>query len=154
MLHQASAEFPTDQITLIVGPSGVGKSLLLKLIAGIMEPNETGIQANGEILIDGKTARAGQAGVVFQSFALFDELSPLQNVDFARANGGRLANRMTSRQLLDKLHIPLDVPTSRLAGGRNSGWRSPEPSPTTRPLSSMTSRLRDWIRQLVARWRI
>jgi ABC-type transporter Mla maintaining outer membrane lipid asymmetry ATPase subunit MlaF/ABC-type transporter Mla maintaining outer membrane lipid asymmetry permease subunit MlaE len=118
LLRQASADFAADQITLIVGPSGVGKSVLLKLIAGILEATETGIHADGEILVDGKPARAGNAGVVFQSFALFDELSPLKNVEFARASGGKHASDLPSKALLDKLNIPPDVPTSRLSGGQ------------------------------------
>ena len=38
LLHDVDAEFHAGQITLIVGPSGVGKSVLLKLIAGIRHP--------------------------------------------------------------------------------------------------------------------
>ena len=41
LLVDVDAEFLAGQITLIVGPSGVGKSLLLKLIAGILESNES-----------------------------------------------------------------------------------------------------------------
>ena len=54
----------------------------------------------------------------FQAFALFDEMSPVANVDFARSCGGSHASQLTSRQLLDKLNIPAHVPTSRLSGGQ------------------------------------
>ncbi len=72
------------ETTIIVGPSGVGKSLLLKFILGLMEPDR------GEILIEGKNiakmsrkelllARS-QLGVVFQGSALFDSLNVFDNV--------------------------------------------------------------------------
>ena len=118
LLEDASATFPPRQITLIVGPSGVGKSVLLRLMAGLLEVHrDAGIDWSGEVQIDGSRIRAGDVGVVFQSFALFDELSPEGNVDFARsAAAAPLAK--SDADLLDELRIPRNVPTSRLSGGQ------------------------------------
>ena len=70
------------------------------------------------ITINGKSTEAGKVGIVFQSFALFDELTPRQNVDYAKASGGAHGSKLTSEQLLEKLEVPAGVPTSRLSGGQ------------------------------------
>ena len=118
LLVSADAEFRKGDITLIVGPSGVGKSLLLRLIAGLIETSNTAIESSGELLVGGKPRRSGQLGVVFQSFALFDEMSPRANVSFAKAHGGGAAKEIDIDALLSHLRVPTDVPASRLSGGQ------------------------------------
>ncbi len=118
LLENASATFYPNEISLIVGPSGVGKSILLRIIAGLIQAGGEAIRFNGNVTIDGQPTRNGKVGVVFQSFALFDELSPVKNVEFAHANGGKNASELTSRQWLDQLRVPTTVPTSRLSGGQ------------------------------------
>ena len=118
LLNDVDADFHHGQITLIVGPSGVGKSLLMKIVAGIVEASERGIRYGGEIEINGQAAMAGKVGFVFQSFALFDEWSPTNNVSFARSAGGDHAAKQEPQELLQRLNVPTDVPTSRLSGGQ------------------------------------
>lgn len=118
LLRDVDAEFQSQRVTLVVGPSGVGKSLLLKLIAGIIETSEKGIRHSGTVRVDGKQAAPGRVGVVFQSFAIFDELSSSANIEFARACGGKHASTMKPREILDRLRIPTGVPVSRLSGGQ------------------------------------
>lgn len=87
VLRGVSLEIAPGETVGIVGPSGVGKSVLLKLITGIMAPD------SGEIFIDGKNITAAcceeerndiraQVGVLFQSAALLDSLTIYQNVAF------------------------------------------------------------------------
>jgi ABC-type lipoprotein export system ATPase subunit/ABC-type transporter Mla maintaining outer membrane lipid asymmetry permease subunit MlaE len=125
LLQDTSARFVAGQVTLIVGRSGVGKSTLLKVIAGLLDDREEGIQVTGAVRLCDETGRPLQrrqsVGVVFQDYALFDELSPLQNVRLARAHrpsrGGN-DGMLEPERLLEELGVPTDVPTHALSGGQ------------------------------------
>lgn len=86
VLYNIDACFETGKTNLIIGQSGSGKTVLMKNIVGLLEPTE------GEILYDGrdfvqmtkreKVAMRREMGMIFQSAALFDSLSVLENVQF------------------------------------------------------------------------
>ena len=118
LLDKTSAEFKAGEISLVVGPSGVGKSILLRIVAGLIETSNESIKHKGKISVDGLRAKSGRTGVVFQSFALFDEMSPTKNVEFAKAGGGSSASKTSPEEWLDELGVPKKVPTSRLSGGQ------------------------------------
>jgi ABC-type multidrug transport system ATPase subunit/ABC-type transporter Mla maintaining outer membrane lipid asymmetry permease subunit MlaE len=125
LLDEANARFEPGRITLIVGPSGAGKSLLLRVLAGLIGEATPEISVRGqvfwnerEVLESGRGP--GPAGVVFQNFALFDELSPRQNVQFAAAHRRVVPgeDRPDPVALLDELGVPQDVRTASLSGGQ------------------------------------
>ena len=118
LLKNANARFTKGKITLIVGPSGVGKSLLLKTLSGILKTNAEGISFSGRAEIEGSPSVAGKSAVVFQNFALFDEFSPRANVEFAVAHRTGDSARIRSTGILRELDVPTTVPTSRLSGGQ------------------------------------
>ena len=116
LLTDVDIQFPAGEISMVVGPSGVGKSILLRIVAGLIDKHEQGIHWTGDVKIGDQHAVAGNAGVVFQSFALFDEISPASNLDFAKSFGAQHASPATSDELLERLRVPRQVPTSRLSG--------------------------------------
>jgi polar amino acid transport system ATP-binding protein len=67
----------------LVGPSGGGKSTLLRIIGGLEYPDSGGLEINGEPVIfqeDALLRHRRTVGTVFQSFNLFPHLTALQNI--------------------------------------------------------------------------
>ena len=95
LLKSVNARLRSGLVTLIVGPSGAGKSMLGRILAGLLKRNEGEISYEGDVRIGRRKAKAGLVGVVFQQFALFDELTSRSNVDFARAHRQRRSGRDT-----------------------------------------------------------
>jgi ABC-type transporter Mla maintaining outer membrane lipid asymmetry ATPase subunit MlaF/ABC-type transporter Mla maintaining outer membrane lipid asymmetry permease subunit MlaE len=127
LLSRTDACFPAGKVSLIVGPSGAGKSMLLRVLAGLVDPLSQEIAVQGTLTIGQQTVAAASRqrppmGVVFQGFALFDELSPEENVRFAAAHrsaaAGEAAPLPKPRLLLDELRVPRGVRTSALSGGQ------------------------------------
>jgi len=94
--------------TALVGPSGVGKSTTLALIAGLLRPSRGVIRCGDQVFFDGQRSvppEQRRVGLVFQSLALFPHLDVLGNVAYgargavtpaewlARCEVGRLARR-------------------------------------------------------------
>jgi len=87
VLKNVSLEIEPEKITAIVGPSGVGKSVLLKLIMGILKPECGDILLYGKSIVQAKTEDEMNRlraclGVLFQSAALFDSMSVFDNIAF------------------------------------------------------------------------
>lgn len=84
VLNGVNLTIPDGSAKCIIGKSGCGKSVLLKHIVGLLEPDE------GEVLVDGKKVQdldngeifdlRKQMGFVFQGSALFDSLNVFENV--------------------------------------------------------------------------
>ena len=88
VLNGMTLEIPKGTSMVIIGGSGTGKSVALKSILGLIQPD------SGEIYVDGKPAGSGDRdkflarfGMLFQGGALFDSLPVWQNVAFRLLRG-------------------------------------------------------------------
>ncbi len=108
VLDGVSLDVPRGQTTVVLGPSGSGKSVLLKHAVGLLQPDA------GEVHYDGlrvDTLREHQwgrvrrkIGFVFQMAALFDSMTVLENLAFPL----REHTDLTSRQRKEKVHAALE----------------------------------------------
>lgn len=94
-----------DEILVLFGPSGAGKTTTLRLIAGLERPDEGEIRLNGRLLYADRppawvAPRGRRCGFVFQDSALFPHLDVRANVLYgAREGGSGTGERL--RRLLD-----------------------------------------------------
>jgi phospholipid/cholesterol/gamma-HCH transport system ATP-binding protein len=84
VLDGLSLEVPDGQNTVIIGSSGAGKSVTLKLIVGLIEPDGGRVLVDDEVVQDldrnELAALRGRIGYVFQFAALFDSLTVAENI--------------------------------------------------------------------------
>ena len=80
ILTNFSLTIPEKQILAIVGPSGGGKTTLLRMLAGLETIDSGEIYYNGESLAIDELEKRNLLGFVFQDFQLFPHLSVLENL--------------------------------------------------------------------------
>ncbi|OBS09102.1 putative ABC transporter, ATP-binding protein YrbF [Acidihalobacter prosperus] len=117
---------PRGRVTAIMGPSGTGKTTLLKLIGGQLKPSR------GRVLVDGQDVhRLGRGelyrlrqrmGMLFQSGALLTDLNAFENVAFPLRENTRLPEDIIRPLVLMKLQAvglrgARDMMPSELSGG-------------------------------------
>jgi phospholipid/cholesterol/gamma-HCH transport system ATP-binding protein len=116
VLNGINLEVPTGKITVVIGKSGAGKSVLLKHIAGLLKPDQGRILIND---LDFTRARSRELqeikkrfGVLFQGGALFDSLTVMENVAFPLREKTRLPEEeifKRARQRLGQVNLPPEV---------------------------------------------
>lgn len=96
---------PTGQSTVIIGGSGTGKSVLLKCILGLIEPDSGTISLDGtDVRIGDRDAFLARFGMLFQGGALFDSLSVWENVAFRLLRGSLKRPKPEAREIaIEKL---------------------------------------------------
>jgi iron(III) transport system ATP-binding protein len=101
-VRDADFAVPKGSFVVLVGPSGCGKSTMLRMLAGLDAPSEGEIAYNGKVVSsgrDGVVARAADrdAGLVFQSYALWPHMSVSGNIDWPLKVAGWPADRRRAR---------------------------------------------------------
>lgn len=99
----------TGETMVIIGRSGCGKSVLLKLIIGIMRPDSGKILVDGVNIFDMTEPELNhfrtQIGMLFQGAALFDSLSVHENVGFSLYEHTHLPEEEIRKRVRDKLRL-------------------------------------------------
>src|SRR6185369_1517548 len=98
------------ELLALVGPSGAGKTTILRAIAGIIRPREGFIACNGEVWFDAARnlslpPQRRRVGLVFQDYALFPHLSARANVTAALGHVARAKRDVRARELLELVHL-------------------------------------------------
>ncbi|HEX7064572.1 MAG TPA: ABC transporter ATP-binding protein [Bacillales bacterium] len=132
-IHKPLRDFELDmdfslenETLVIVGHSGCGKSTTLKLIAGLMAPEEGRITVGGRTFFDHNervnvSPETRKTGFVFQNYALFPHLSVFENVSYG-LDGQKMSKSEKASKvqgMLEALNIPhlIDSMPSDLSGG-------------------------------------
>jgi putative spermidine/putrescine transport system ATP-binding protein len=161
-LDHVSLTVPEDKVTAVLGPSGSGKSTALKVIGGLVETTE------GRVLVGGRDVTAvpaerRDAGVVFQSYALFPNMTVEENVGFGlRVRGVATAERrervslMLSSMKIERLR---DKQIRQISGGEAQRVAlaramvfNPKILLMDEPLSALDAQIRDDLRAELRRF--
>ncbi|MBB5868825.1 sulfate transport system ATP-binding protein [Allocatelliglobosispora scoriae] len=161
-LDNVSVSIPAGRLTALLGPSGGGKSTLLRIIAGLESAD------SGKVEIEGVDAtnlppQKRNVGFVFQHYAAFKHLSVHRNVAFGLEIRKRPKDEIRERvkELLDLVHLSqfADRLPSQLSGGQRQRMalaRALAVQPTVllldEPFGALDAKvrkeLRDWLRRL------
>ena len=126
ILDGVSLRIETGESVVIIGRSGGGKSVLLKHLVGLLQPDA------GTVLIDGENIEPmterellrvrSKFGMLFQSAALFDSMTVAENVGFAFRRNKQISQAEIQQKVAEALEV-VDLPgtqnkkPSELSGG-------------------------------------
>jgi molybdate transport system ATP-binding protein len=121
---EVDLQVEAGQCLALAGPSGAGKTSVLRVAAGLVHPRRGRVEANGEAWLDTERGidvapEHRRCGYVFQEYALFPHLSAWQNVAYALRGMSRPARRERALELLARFGLePLaDARPRTLSGG-------------------------------------
>lgn len=127
ILRNISFDIPRGQTLLIIGESGCGKTVMLKLIIGLLRATVGRVSFDGKVLVELSdeelTRQRLRFGFLFQGAALFDSMSVLDNVAFGMRElkkYGEHEIRENVRQRLLEVGLPANVEPkmpAELSGG-------------------------------------
>ena len=119
LVENLSFTVEANQIGLISGESGIGKSTLFNVIAGLITPQKGTIKLKDEIFNEGDfslNTEKREIGYVFQDFALFPHINAQKNIEYAlKSENNELCNELISK--LDLLELLNKMP-HELSGGQ------------------------------------
>ena len=145
---KVTLEFESGKIYALLGENGAGKSTLVKILSGVIQPDEGQIFLNNKVIklnspID---AKKNKIGMVFQHFNLFETLSVFENL-IIDSNKTRESLREKLKAIMKKYNfsVDLDIPVLNLSAGQKQKVeiircliRSPEVLIMDEPTSVLT----------------
>jgi sulfate transport system ATP-binding protein len=161
-LDDVTVAVPDGSLTALLGPSGGGKSTLLRVIAGLEEP-DSGTVVIGEQEVTNDPPQRRDVGFVFQHYAAFKHMTVADNVGFGLAVKKRPKDQIKARvqELLDLVglsHLGKRYP-SQLSGGQRQRMAlaralavEPHVLLLDEPFGALDARVREelraWLRRL------
>lgn len=121
VIQNISFGIEDGEFVSILGSSGCGKTTILRILIGLIEPT------SGQVLLDGKDITKAlpserKMGIVFQNYALFENMSVLQNVEYALKQNKEKKNtaRKVATKLLERVGLSdhLNKKPHHLSGGQ------------------------------------
>ena len=121
VLNDLSFSVNEGEFLSVLGPSGCGKTTLLRLIAGLRAPDAGSVWKQGRDITREAPHRRG-VGIVFQNYALFENMTALNNVAYALRfrTDSKGREREIAREMLGRvgLSAELDKYPAQLSGGQ------------------------------------
>jgi phospholipid/cholesterol/gamma-HCH transport system ATP-binding protein len=109
ILRGVNLEVKTGETLVIIGRSGGGKSVLLKHLVGLMEPDTGEIWIQGQNIIGMNEGELGEirkkVGILFQSGALFDSMTVEDNIAFPLREAGERDPKVLHQKVLEMLEV-------------------------------------------------
>lgn len=123
VLDNVSFNVNKGEIALLLGPSGVGKSTLLRILNNLENYDSGSLILHGHDIEDYKLNNKHATGMIFQQFNLFDNMSVARNITFAlekSANKTAKEAEEIASKLLQKfgLETKAKLPVKQLSGGQ------------------------------------
>lgn len=125
-LDNVSFDVYQGEFLSILGPSGCGKTTILRILIGLLEPDSGVIEKEGQNITNFHPSERGM-GIVFQNYALFENMTVLQNVEYAlkirKENKSKEAQMKIREQVLEMIrHMELEEHMNKkpalLSGGQ------------------------------------
>lgn len=127
VLEGFTLDIPDGQTTVLLGYSGTGKSVALKHIVGLLEPDSGEVEVDGKVVADLSRdelmAMRASIGYVFQFAALFDSMSVFDNVALGLRQQGRPEDEVGRRVETSLDRVGLKDAMVRLPSELSGGMR-------------------------------
>lgn len=149
------------ELVVVVGPSGCGKTTVLRMVAGLEEIS-SGVIRIGDEVVNDVSPRDRDIAMVFQSYALYPQMSVAQNIGFPlrmkKLSKSEIDKRVRAAAKVLGISDWLDRKPSQLSGGQRQRVamgraivREPSAFLMDEPLSNLDAKLRVQMRAEVAR---
>ncbi len=125
-LDKVNFDVQDGEFLSILGPSGCGKTTILRILIGLLKPTGGTVTKDGIDITDISPAGRGM-GIVFQNYALFENMTVLGNVEYAlkirkenKTNEARQAVREKALALIQQMDLTehIDKKPAMLSGGQ------------------------------------